>query len=74
MNRYTDSPCMSCTSRHALCHAECIDYAAWKAYHDAIHAKIQLYNRGYQDAQAVHMNRSTKKNRWLFGLGRNYFA
>lgn len=33
------NPCKDCPRRSAACHADCADYAAWSALHQAAKAK-----------------------------------
>ena len=53
MERESVCPCKGCGRRNWYCNAACIEYAAWKADHEALREKKRESERGAKDADAI---------------------
>lgn len=58
------APCKGCKKRHIACHAECEEYIAWKAKHDAArHDRQEYLNNYFKPPQVVDRITKLKKKK-----------
>ena len=57
MERESICPCKGCGRRNWYCHAACIEYAAWKADHEALREGRREAERGAKEADSINVEK-----------------